>query len=91
MATSLIEALAAGLPVITTPNSGVKLRDGIDGFVVPIGDSDAIARCLDRLSSDPHLRAQMSQNAKERSVEFSLIAYGERLLSEIIRRSPEAC
>ena len=35
------EALASGLPVITTRNSGSVVRDGIDGFIVPIRDVDA--------------------------------------------------
>ena len=64
MATVLIEALAAGLPVITTANSGLEVRDGVDGFVVPIRNSNAIAERLGQLASDPCLLAQMSQNAR---------------------------
>jgi glycosyltransferase involved in cell wall biosynthesis len=83
MATVLIEALAAGLPVITTPNSGLEVRDGVDGFAVPIRDANAIASRLDQLASDPHLLAHMSKNARERSAEFTLAAYGDRLLQEL--------
>jgi glycosyltransferase involved in cell wall biosynthesis len=47
------EALAAGLPVITTPNAGSVVRDGVDGFIVPIRDAEAIAAKLDLLARDP--------------------------------------
>ena len=88
MATVLIEALAAGLPVITTANSGLEVRDGVDGFVVPIRNSNAIAERLGQLASDPCLLAQMSQNARERSAEFTLDAYGDRLYSALASKTP---
>jgi len=40
------EALSWGLPVITTPNSGSIVRDKVDGLVIPIRNSDAIAEKL---------------------------------------------
>ena len=42
------EALACGLPVITTANSGSVVRHGIDGFIVPIRDVEALTekRCF---------------------------------------------
>jgi CRP-like cAMP-binding protein len=40
------EAMMYGLPIITTYNSGSIIRDGIDGFIVPIRDSPAIAEAL---------------------------------------------
>ena len=40
------EALSLGVPIITTYNSGSLVRDGIDGFIVPIRDSEAIAEKL---------------------------------------------
>ena len=85
LAIVLLEALAAGLPVITTPNTGIAIRDGVDGFVVPIRDANAIVSRLDQLASDPHLLARMSKNARERSAEFSLAAYGDRLLQVLYR------
>ena len=78
------EALAAGLPVITTPNAGSVVRDGIDGFIVPIRSPEAIIEKLDRLASDPDLLAFMSKNARERSADYTLERYGERLLSNVI-------
>lgn len=40
------EALLAGIPTITTDNSGSIVRDGIDGAIVPIREIDAIANQL---------------------------------------------
>lgn len=82
-ATACYEALAAGLPVITTPNAGSVVRHGLDGFIVPIRDAEAIAGKLDLLLSQPDLLAQMSRNALSRASEFTLEKYGERLLAAL--------
>ncbi|MEO0683575.1 MAG: glycosyltransferase family 4 protein, partial [Cyanobacteria bacterium J06649_11] len=43
------EAMCYGLPIITTYNSGSIVRDGIDGYIVPLRDSEAIAEKLRNL------------------------------------------
>jgi hypothetical protein len=50
----ITEALAAGLPVITTPHTAGPdiLTEGHDGFIVPIRDPDAIAERITRLADD---------------------------------------
>jgi len=82
-ATVCYEALSFGLPVITTPNAGSVVRDGIDGFVVPIRNTESIIDKLERLDSDRDLLAFMSCNASQRSGEFTVERYGERLLSSL--------
>ncbi|MHB9073701.1 MAG: glycosyltransferase family 4 protein [Desulfobaccales bacterium] len=77
------EALAAGLPVITTPNSGSVVRDGVDGFIVPIRDAAVLAEKIGFLASNPDMVAWMSQNAQERSKEFTWEKYGGRLVTAI--------
>jgi glycosyltransferase involved in cell wall biosynthesis len=84
MATVLLEALAAGLPVITTLNSGLAVNEGVEGYLVPIRDSNAIAERLNQLASDPALLAEMSRNAKKRSENFTLAAYSDRLCRAIV-------
>ena len=73
------EALACGLPVITTPNSGSIVRDGVDGFIVPIRDVNALEEKISLLLRSDALREQMSQNARRRAEEFSWNAYHTRI------------
>jgi len=78
-----VEALAAGLPVITTAHAGSVVRDGVDGFIVPIRDAAAIAEKMDRLAADPYLLKKMSFAAGDRAREFSWEKYGERLVATV--------
>jgi len=59
------EALASELPIITTPNSGSVTRDGIDGFLIPAQDVDAIGERLALLYADPALRRTMGARGRE--------------------------
>jgi glycosyltransferase involved in cell wall biosynthesis len=61
----LNEALAHGLPVIATENTGIEdlLADGKGGAVVPIRDAPAIAACLNRLADDPQFLAIKREEA----------------------------
>jgi glycosyltransferase involved in cell wall biosynthesis len=82
-ATVCYEALAHSLPVITTPNAGSVVRDGIDGFIVPIRDASAIAERIERLADDGDLWAAMSAHALDRASDYTIEKYGERLLSAL--------
>jgi len=75
------EALACGLPVITTPNAGSVVRDGQEGFIVPIRDVDALCDRMQRLRDDVALRTAMSRAALERARSFTWTAYQERLVT----------
>src|SRR5262249_3850951 len=77
-ATVTYEALAAGLPVVCTPNTGSVVRDGVDGFVVPAGDTDALVGRLDQLR-DPGVRAALAARAAA-GTEHSVDSYRHRLL-----------
>jgi glycosyltransferase involved in cell wall biosynthesis len=79
-ATVCYEALAHSLPVITTPNAGSVVRDGVDGFIVPIRDAAEIVDRIERFVDDRDLLAAMSMNALRRAGEYTLEAYGDRLL-----------
>ena len=85
MATVVLEALASGLPVVTTPNAGGAVRDGVDGFVIPIRDSRAIQERLETLIRNRGLLREMSHNAAMQGTNYSLSAYAARLLSELDR------
>ncbi len=60
-----IEAMASGLPVITTPRNGASelIRDGHSGFLVPAADEAALADRLQRLLDAP-LRERMGATAR---------------------------
>ena len=78
----VLEAMACGLPVIVTANGpGDIVRDGIDGFVIPERDDEAVADRLDRLHRDPTLRQAMGQAAAQRAKEFSWKAYADKALA----------
>jgi glycosyltransferase involved in cell wall biosynthesis len=79
-ALAIYEALASGLPVVTTFNSGSVVRDGIDGYVVPVRDTKAIKEKLSLLYSNPNLRRDMGRNARERAEEFTWDAYQRRMV-----------
>lgn len=63
----LMEAMACGLPVITTPISGIPeiIRDGVNGRLVPPDDPAALADALMRLDADPRLAESLSAEARE--------------------------
>ncbi len=85
----VLEAMACGLPVIVTANGPADIvRDGIDGFVIPQRDEDAVCDRLDRLYRDPELRAGMGRQAALRAREFGWNAYtgkARRVLAELHR------
>ena len=73
------EALAAGLPVIATPNCGSVVRDGIEGFIVPIRDVEALKEKILLLYENKGLCEEMSHRARLRAEEFTWAAYRQRL------------
>jgi glycosyltransferase involved in cell wall biosynthesis len=82
-AVSTYEALTAGLPVVCTPNCGSVVRDGKEGFIVPIRDPAAIGDRLEELAADPVHRRAMGMQARVRAAEFDYEAYARNLLSQL--------
>lgn len=83
------EALGRGLPVVTTHNAGSVVREGVEGFLVPPGDAEAIAGRIEELAANRELRREMGIAARKRAEEFTWKKYQERLLAAI-RPSDEA-
>ena len=80
----VLEAMASGMPVITTPNGpGDLVRDGLDGYLVPPRDVDTIVDRLQRLRNDPELRTWMGLNARKRAMSFSWEVYRRKAVSHV--------
>jgi glycosyltransferase involved in cell wall biosynthesis len=81
----LLEAMAMGLPVITTPNTAGPdlITDGEEGFLVPIRSAEAIAEQLELLRADRARRDSMSDGARRRAAEFTWTDY-ERSLAACV-------
>lgn len=78
----LIEASAAGLPSVATNLEGVTdavVADGETGFLFPAEDVDALTLAVERLVSDPVLRAKMGQAARVHSKRFGFEDYCRNL------------
>lgn len=72
---SLIDACAIGRPIVTTNSIGCKdvVDDGVNGFLIPVKDSEALAQKLRILLEDKALRVKMGKAAREKAErEFSL-------------------
>jgi len=79
-----LEALACGVPVVTTPNCGSVVRHGVDGYIVPIRAPEALADRLQQLLENRPLRDRMSASARQRARQFSWRQYAENLLGAVV-------
>ena len=72
MPRSIIEAMAAGLPVVATDIRGSReeVIDGQTGLLVPVADPGALAGALGRLLAEPGLARGMGQAGRRRAVEI---------------------
>lgn len=86
LAKVMVEAMACGLPVIATINSGAEdvIRDGIDGFVIPAKNTTAIKEKILYMYENQHERIGMGENAQKRvNEEFTLEAYAQRMIDTL--------
>jgi glycosyltransferase involved in cell wall biosynthesis len=82
------QAMACGLPVICTTNTGGEdiIRDGIDGFVMPIRDIEVLKEKLSYLYEHRDVCRAMGESAKQRvSTGFSWDDYGAKIVAEYER------
>ena len=85
--TVVIEAMAAGTPVIGSLHAGIgeAIEHERTGFLVPEHDPDAIAAALRRLSDEPGLRRQLGENARAAAVErFDMFRQSRRLEEKLL-------
>jgi glycosyltransferase involved in cell wall biosynthesis len=85
---AVIEAMAHGLAVVVTPVGSVQeaITDGDTGLLVPVGDSDALARAIRRLIDDPALRHRLGAHARARFCQSFDLDIFERRIRQIYRK-----
>jgi glycosyltransferase involved in cell wall biosynthesis len=70
---AFLEAMAAGLPVVTYDNGGQ--RDFIDeetGILVPVGDKIQFLHSIERLLQNPELRRRLGDSARKRAMKYGI-------------------
>jgi glycosyltransferase involved in cell wall biosynthesis len=77
---SLIEAAACGLPIVTTDSPGCRevVTDGVDGLLIPVRNSEALAGAIQRLHENPIFRSELGAAARQRA----LAEFDERIVIE---------
>jgi starch synthase len=73
------EAMACGVPVIATENTGSIVRDGRDGFIIPVCDVDAIKEKLEFLYSNRLAARQLGREARRTVEDYTWERYRERV------------
>ena len=90
---SVLEAMAAGLPVVASSVGGVPelVVEGETGFLVPVGDAAALAAALERLIADQELRRRLGRAGRRRvEAEFDLGRFRTAHV-ELYRHELERC
>lgn len=87
MSLAVLEAMAAGLPVVATEVSGSRelIADGESGFVVGAGRADELATVLRRLVLDRQLRTTFGANARERAQGYTWEHVADATANEMAR------
>jgi glycosyltransferase involved in cell wall biosynthesis len=79
---SLLEAMANGLAPICTPVGSIPefVRDGVNGLLVPVGDTDKLAAAIEHVVRNPDARLRMARIARATVEPLSLTRYAQRLI-----------
>lgn len=86
----LLEAMAAGLPVVCTDSCADLVKDGVNGFIVPGRDAVALAAAIARIVNDRPLRDRMSAAARATASHHTIEHYAEALEDAVNTASSNA-
>jgi glycosyltransferase involved in cell wall biosynthesis len=81
---AIVEAMAAGLPIVATPVGGIPevVGDGQNGLLVQPGDIPRLAEALAHLAAHPDLRQRLGQHSRHRAEqELNVVPYTARLVT----------
>jgi glycosyltransferase involved in cell wall biosynthesis len=81
----VVEAMACGIPVIVTVNTGASdiITDGVEGFIIPIRDVEALKDKLEWCYSHPQELAEMGRAARRKAEELNWGLYRQRLANKV--------
>ncbi len=88
----ILEAMSAGIPVVATDTGAIAetVQDGITGFVIPVADSDALAKRVATILQDDELWKRMSRESVRRYQErFTVEQSHSALAKELCRVARE--
>jgi glycosyltransferase involved in cell wall biosynthesis len=74
------EAMACGLPLVVTENTGSIARHGEHGLVLPIRDADALADALLRFYEHDDERVAMGESARAYVQDFTWVRYADAVV-----------
>ena len=82
-----LEALACGIPLITTPNAGGSdiITDGIEGFIVPIRDTEMLKEKLEWCYQHPLELSEMGRAARRQAEQLTWKRYRQKLASQMLQ------
>jgi glycosyltransferase involved in cell wall biosynthesis len=85
--TVISEAMACGRPYVVTASAGLEdyVADGVDGFVVPAGDADAMAQAIDTLLADPQMAEEMGRAGRKRAEQSRTTRVQAEILAGMLR------
>jgi len=84
--TSLLEAQASGLPIVTTRTGGITENVGEAAILVEPGGVDSLAKTLKGLITNPKLRRAFANKARNRAVKVHDIQIGAGKLKELYNK-----
>jgi phosphatidylinositol alpha-1,6-mannosyltransferase len=90
---TIIEAAAAGLPIIAAARGGIEsaVQDGVTGILVKAGDASGFTAALGRVLADPGWAAALGRRARQLAGErFDQMASTERMLRDIATEGADA-
>ena len=81
---AIAEAMASGLPVVTTDVIDSRVVDGENGFVVPAEKPDVLGERLVDLLLDAPMRSRLSGQARKTALQYDWSAIADRILDDVL-------
>ena len=81
--TTLLEAQASGLPIVTTISGGIPENVGGAAILVEPGNADKLAYAIKSLILNPKMRSYLAEKARNRAVRVHDISHGAGKLTRV--------